>query len=107
MEAKYFPRTVHLQKEIDFIRLEQGGRSVTEYEAEFAKLVKYAPTLVADEASRARRLKEGLRSNIRNVVAAFKLQTYEAVLNKTLVIERGLVDSEKAPDSKKRVEPSG
>ncbi|XP_074364820.1 uncharacterized protein LOC141705840 [Apium graveolens] len=58
-------------------------------------LLKYAPTLVADEASRARRLEEGLRSNIRLEVAPFELQTYEAVLNKALVIERGLTESEK------------
>ncbi|XP_074341444.1 uncharacterized protein LOC141678914 [Apium graveolens] len=99
LEDKYFPRTVRLQKERDFIRLQQGGRTVIEYEAEFAKLAKYASTLVADESSRARRLEEGLRSDIRNSVASFELQTYEAVLNKALVIERGLAESEKASGS--------
>lgn len=109
LEDKYFPRTVRLQKERDFIRLEQGGKTVTEYEAEFAKLSKYAPTLVADESSRARRLEEGLRPEIRNSVASFELQTYEAVLNKALVIERGLAESEKATSNwnKKRFAPTG
>ncbi|XP_074374347.1 uncharacterized protein LOC141714744 [Apium graveolens] len=108
LEDKYFLRTTRLQKERDFIRLEQGGKSVTEYEAEFAKLAKYAPTLVADEASRARMLEEGFRSNIRLGVAPFELQTYEAVLNKALVIERGLVESEMATDNwnKKRFAPT-
>ncbi|XP_074336746.1 uncharacterized protein LOC141673917 [Apium graveolens] len=99
LEDKYFPRTVNLQKERDFIRLQQGGRTVIEYEAEFAKLAEYASTLVADESSRARKLEEGLRSDIKNSVASFELQTYEAVLNKALVIERGLSESEKATGS--------
>lgn len=82
LEDKYFPQTIHLQKERDFIRLEQGEKTVSEYEAEFSKLSKYVPTLVANKSSRARRLDEGLRSNNRNSVAFFKLQTYEVVLNK-------------------------
>ena len=53
---KYFPRTIRVQKERDFIRLEQGRKTVSEYEAVFAKLAKYAPTLVDNESSRARRL---------------------------------------------------
>ena len=108
MTDKYFPRTVHLQKERDFIRLEQGDRTVAEYEAEFAKLSKYAPTLVSDEASRARRLEEGFRADIRHAVANFELDTYEQVLNKALVVERGLVDAKKKKDEdgKKRNEPA-
>ena len=108
LEDKYFPRTIRLQKERDFIRLEQGRKTVIEYEAEFAKLSKYAPTLISDETSKARRLEEGLRSDIRNAVASFELQTYETVLNKALVIERGLAESEKATDNwnKRRFTPS-
>ncbi|XP_074356287.1 uncharacterized protein LOC141695987 [Apium graveolens] len=109
LEDKYFSRMTRLQKERDFIRLEQGGKSVTEYETKFVKLAKYAPILVADEASRARRLEEGLRSNIRIGVAPFELQTYDAVINKVLVIERGLAESEKATDNwnKKMFAPTG
>ncbi|XP_074341990.1 uncharacterized protein LOC141679387 [Apium graveolens] len=88
------PEPLSAERE-NFIRLQQGGRTVIEYEAQFAKLAKFASTLVADESSRARRLEEGLQSDIRNSVASFELQTYEAVLNKALVIERGLVESEK------------
>ncbi|KAL8088446.1 hypothetical protein AgCh_038289 [Apium graveolens] len=41
LEDKYFPRIVHLHKERDFIRLQQGGRTGIEYGAEFAKLAKH------------------------------------------------------------------
>lgn len=70
-----------------------------EYEAEFARLSKYAPTLVVDEASKAKRLEEGLRENIRHGVAAFELPTYEVVLNKALVIERGILEVEKKKEN--------
>ena len=52
---KYFPKSVQQQKEREFTQLEQWNKSVTEYEAEFARLAKFAPTLVATEASRVRR----------------------------------------------------
>ncbi|XP_074337748.1 uncharacterized protein LOC141674949 [Apium graveolens] len=107
---KYFPRTVRAKLERDFIRLEQGEKqTVSEYEAEFARLAKYVPTLVADEISRARRFEEGLRNEIKRHVAAFELNSYKMVLNKALVVERGLVGDEGKKDSeaKKRCEPTG
>ncbi|XP_074373043.1 uncharacterized protein LOC141713501 [Apium graveolens] len=67
-QDKYFPRTIRVKLERDLIRLEQGEKqTVSKYKAEFAKLSKYAPTLVADEVNRARRLEEGLRADIMHV----------------------------------------
>lgn len=80
-----------------------------EYEAEFAKLAKYTPTLIADEASQARRLQEGLRANIRQAVSHFEFGSYEDILNKALVVERRLVAADEKQDAydKKRSEPAG
>ena len=106
---KYFPRTIRAKLERDFIRLEQGEKqTVSEYEAEFARLAKYAPALVVDEVSRARRFEEGLRSEIKRHVAAFELNSYKMVLNKALVVERGLMveDEKKDSEPKKRAEPT-
>lgn len=52
---KYFPQCIHHHKEREFIELEQGNRTFTEYEDEFACLIKIAPDLVATEERRARR----------------------------------------------------
>ena len=57
---KYFPTSVRRQKEREFIKLEQGNMTVSQYEAEFARLERFAPTLVADEDSKAWRFEEGL-----------------------------------------------
>lgn len=73
--------------------MEHGSKSVVEYEAEFVRLSKFAKKLVTDEASRARMFEEGLRPQIKQVVVAFELETYSAVVNKALVVERGLNDS--------------
>ncbi|XP_074350874.1 uncharacterized protein LOC141690121 [Apium graveolens] len=108
-QDKYFPKTIRVKLERDFIRLEQGEKqTVSEYEAEFARLAKYAPSLVADEVSRARRFEEGLRSEIRRHVSAFELSSYKMVLNKALEVERGLMveDGRKDFESKKRAEPT-
>ncbi|XP_017233498.1 uncharacterized protein LOC108207573 [Daucus carota subsp. sativus] len=97
---KYFPRTIRAKLERDFIRLEQGEKqTVSEYEAKFARLAKYAQDLVVDEVSRARRFEEGLRSEIKRHVV---------VLNKALVVERGLTveDEKKDYEPKKRAEPT-
>ncbi|KAL5570134.1 hypothetical protein UlMin_026709 [Ulmus minor] len=62
---QYFPKSVRREKEREFSRLEQGNKTVAEYEASFARLAKFAPDLVAMEESRARRFEEGLRASIR------------------------------------------
>ena len=53
--------------------LEQGNMTVSQYEAEFARLPRFAPTLVADEDSKARRFEEGLRPRIKTQVMASEL----------------------------------
>ncbi|XP_028070012.1 uncharacterized protein LOC114272483 [Camellia sinensis] len=101
---KYFPRSVRLQKHREFSKLEQGNKTVAEYEAKFTKLSKFAPVFEADEDSRARKLKGGLRTNIMQQVVPFELPTFRAVLNKALLVEKGLtkVQEEKEENYKKR-----
>ncbi|KAL5559354.1 hypothetical protein UlMin_035565 [Ulmus minor] len=46
---QYFPKSVRREKEREFSKLEQGNKTVAEYEANFARLAKFAPDLVATE----------------------------------------------------------
>ncbi|XP_020271651.1 uncharacterized protein LOC109846819 [Asparagus officinalis] len=73
---KYFPLTVHKQKEQEFQKLEQGDKTIAEYEEEFTYLSKFATHLLGKEEDRARRFEEGLRPDIRKTVSAFELPTY-------------------------------
>uniref|UniRef100_A0A2N9IJJ1 CCHC-type domain-containing protein n=1 Tax=Fagus sylvatica TaxID=28930 RepID=A0A2N9IJJ1_FAGSY len=103
---KYFPTSVRRQKEREFIKLEQGNMTVSQYEAEFARLARFAPTLVADEDSKARRFEEGLRPRIKTSVIAFELTTYRAVVNKALLIERGLNETQADREDRQKKKPS-
>ncbi|KAL5553941.1 hypothetical protein UlMin_041342 [Ulmus minor] len=85
---QYFPKSVRREKVREFSRLEQGNKTIAEYEASFARLAKFAPDLVATEESRARRFEEGLRASIKQAVTPFKIITYSGVVNKALLVER-------------------
>lgn len=82
IHEKYFPRRVRQQKIREFIKVEQGDSTMAGYEANFAKLSKFAPNLVADEESRARKFEDGLKPEIKKAVVPFELTTYREVLNK-------------------------
>ncbi|KAL2480176.1 CCHC-type domain-containing protein [Abeliophyllum distichum] len=87
----------------EFIKLEQGSRTITKYEAEFARLAKFAPDLVATEERRARHFEKGLRSRIKKVVILFELTTYREVVSKSLLMKRArLLDKEEI-----NAQPSG
>ncbi|XP_020249056.1 uncharacterized protein LOC109826435 [Asparagus officinalis] len=90
--VKYFPSTVRKQKEQEFRKLEQGDKTVAEYEEEFTYLSKFAIHLLGNEEDRARRFEEGLRPDIRKAVSAFELPTYGEVLKKALLIEKNKID---------------
>ncbi|KAK6942087.1 Retrotransposon gag domain [Dillenia turbinata] len=71
-ETKYLPRTYWDAKLEKFLKLEQGKRSVYEYEYEqvFGELAWYAMALVAIEEDRCQRFEMGLRMEIRTHVMA-------------------------------------
>jgi len=77
---KFFPETAKFEMERRFTSLTQGSRSVDDYAAEFTRLSRFAPALVADEATRARRFKSGLDFSILENVASLRLPTFDEVL---------------------------
>ncbi|XP_020084711.1 uncharacterized protein PB18E9.04c-like [Ananas comosus] len=80
--AKYFPRSKLRQLERQFLDLKQGSMSVEEYEAEFDRLSQFAPKLVDDNESRAKRFEEGLNGYIRTGLAPLHLETYDEVVSR-------------------------
>ena len=57
---RHFPTSIHKQKEREFILLEQGKRSMAQYDAAFNRLSNFAPQLVATEIDRAKHFRSGL-----------------------------------------------
>nr|XP_010911568.1 uncharacterized protein LOC105037626 [Elaeis guineensis] len=93
---KYFLQSIRLQKFREFDRLIQGHMTVAQYAAKFEELSRYAPALIAKKNIRARKFENGLRDRIQQLVTVFELPTYKEVVNKCLIIEKGLNDAQVA-----------
>ena len=61
---RFFSETAQKEMEEQFIRLQQRDQTVDEYAAEFLRLSRFAPYMVANEEIRARRFQQGLRMQI-------------------------------------------
>ena len=53
----------------EFLNLVQGSKSVAEYESEFLRLSRYASGIVATEYERSIRFEDGLRDELRVLIA--------------------------------------
>ena len=87
---RHFPTSIREQKEREFILLEQGQRSVAQYDAAFNRLSNFAPQLVATEIDRAKRFRSGLNPSIKLGLATCKAQTYGEILDEALLLEKSL-----------------
>ena len=73
--------------------------TVAQYEAEFSKIANFAPTMVVDEVTKARRFEDGLRFRIKQGVVPFELTTFRAVVSKALLVEMGLNEAQADRDN--------
>jgi len=87
---RFFPTTAQKEMEEQFIRLQQWNRSVDEYAAEFLRLSRFAPYMIADEEKRASRFQQGLQMDIQVLLIPQQLKTYSQVLTVAREVERGL-----------------
>ncbi|KAK2991403.1 hypothetical protein RJ640_010867 [Escallonia rubra] len=73
----------------EFLRLEQGeDETVKDYEARFARLLRFATHVIDTEERRATRFKNGLRYWIRKFLTAVTIDTYGQVLDKAQRVEK-------------------
>ncbi|XP_020094154.1 uncharacterized protein LOC109714124 [Ananas comosus] len=86
---EYFPESDKQKIKEDFRKLRQGSRSMREYEKEFSHIVNCVLVLVHGDRDRAEVFESGLRPEIFKVIHAFRLKTYEDVLDRELLVERG------------------
>ncbi|KAL3655497.1 hypothetical protein CASFOL_001283 [Castilleja foliolosa] len=66
---KYFPQSYADQKENEFLHLQQGNMTVTDYERKFNALCRFAPHLVNTDARKSMRFAMGLRSEVSSILA--------------------------------------
>ncbi|XP_056161853.1 uncharacterized protein LOC115688374 [Syzygium oleosum] len=89
---KYFSETAQEKKIMEFMRLRQGQMTVDQYEAEFARLAKFAPTMVENSRDRTRRFRDGLKPNLRSQILSHDIKEYGEKYFPENVEERGLTE---------------
>ena len=92
---KYFSSVARQAKRNEFLNLRQGDLSVTEYEARFGDLARFAIDITADDNMKARTFEYGLRLGLRTKVVGFELDSYIKVVQKALVFEDEYLSSKK------------
>ncbi|XP_056166327.1 uncharacterized protein LOC130137860 [Syzygium oleosum] len=98
---RIFPEASARERKLaDFMRLHQGQMTVDQYEAEFARLSKFAPRMVEHPEDKARRFLDGLRADIRSQLLLVNLGTYEHIFDRAQILERDQMDRAAASGSR-------
>nr|KYP46211.1 hypothetical protein KK1_032203 [Cajanus cajan] len=84
---KYFLESVRHAKEAEFMRLHQGGLSVSEYAMRFEYLAHFYSQAIS-EAWKCRKFVEGLRQELKRVVVPMAITKFQALVEKAKVVER-------------------
>ena len=99
---KYFPESIRHMKEVEFIKLEQGNLSVSQYEAKFAELSRFAPHLVDNEARMTRMFLRGLKPKIRRHLISHKFNLYSDIVDRAQSMELENETSQHASNDRHR-----
>ncbi|CAA0821611.1 Unknown protein, partial [Striga hermonthica] len=87
MEDKFYPRHFRQRMVRKFSTLKQGQRSVDEYDREFARMSVFAPHFVESEEKKAHQFLEGLRNDIRLLVASHGYLEYAETVERAHQVE--------------------
>jgi len=85
--SEYFPDSVRYAKEVEFLQLTQGDKSVAEYAERFKHLGRFY-TMLLDEEWRCKKFKNGLRGDLRLMVAPLSIKDFAALVERVCVMER-------------------
>ncbi|KAI6680470.1 hypothetical protein NL676_034351 [Syzygium grande] len=74
------------KKLMEFMRLRQDQMTVDQYKAEFARLAKFASTMVENPRDRARRFQDGLKLDLRRATHSFISEQFIKLVGVELVL---------------------
>jgi len=105
--SEYFPDSVKYAKEVEFLQLTQGSKSVTEYAEKFKHLSRFY-TMPLDKKWRCRKFENGLCGDLRLMVAPLFIKDLAALVEKARVMKKMKVEVETQHPHQPRVGgPSG
>ncbi|XP_010521301.1 PREDICTED: uncharacterized protein LOC104800231 [Tarenaya hassleriana] len=88
-EEKYYKRHDQEHRLVEFINLQQGDRSVGDYEAEFTRLLRYGANLVPTERLKIQKFIAGLRPSLRRKIEVLEYPTFSRYICQLEKMERG------------------
>ncbi|XP_052726040.1 uncharacterized protein LOC108334837 isoform X4 [Vigna angularis] len=91
--TEYFPNSVRFAKEVEFLELVQGNRSVSEYADRFKHLLRFN-TMAVDEEWQCRKFENGLRSDIKLLVKRLRIREFPALVEMARDLEKTKRESE-------------
>jgi hypothetical protein len=83
----HIPAGLMRLKKKEFLSLQQGGMSVTEYRDRFIELSRYAPEEVADDPKKQERFMEGLAGPLRYQLTSHTFPSFQHLLDKAITLE--------------------
>ncbi|MQL97590.1 hypothetical protein Taro_030285 [Colocasia esculenta] len=85
--SQYFSERVQERKVAEFTALKQRSSIVSEYEAQFSRLERYAEHLVNTERMKAKLFLNGLKPQYITQLATLDIQTYAKMVKKAQLLE--------------------
>ncbi|KAI0499809.1 hypothetical protein KFK09_018017 [Dendrobium nobile] len=83
----FVPPSAQRQMQEAFMRLEQGRKSVMEYEAEFTALARYAAHLIPTAEEKCYRFLHGLNRELRHPLVPFRIHEFSELVERARLIE--------------------
>ena len=90
LDNQYYPRDVQRIKQRDFLRLKQGQMSVMKYASKFNELSRFAPHQVNTEERKMDHFEQGLRRDIKSVIAGQNFDNFQEIYQRAVKIARVL-----------------
>ncbi|XP_017634205.1 uncharacterized protein LOC108476500 [Gossypium arboreum] len=87
LQSKYVEVSYVVARTGDFMNLTQGDSSVAEYEAKFLRLSRYTRVMVVFEYTRCVRFEDGLRDNLRVLIASQRQREFTVLVEKAKIAE--------------------
>ncbi|XP_017423559.1 uncharacterized protein LOC108332764 [Vigna angularis] len=90
---EYFPNSVCYAKEVEFLQLVQGGKSVSEYTNTFKHLLRFN-TMATSEEWQCRKFENGLRSDLKVLISSLCIKSFPSMVERAKVLEKNVAEVE-------------
>ncbi|XP_017423561.1 uncharacterized protein LOC108332765 [Vigna angularis] len=100
--TEYFPDSVRFAKEVEFLELAQGNRSVSKYADRFKHLLRFN-TMTVDEDWQCRKFENGLRKDIKLLVKGLRIREFSALVEMARDMEKTKGEPERPQNQ--RIQP--